>query len=89
VCRIAAPKRTGNEQYSTQAVFVWTDVICICLLPLDVSALARRRREHGDRHSAATQHVCNKLLGQLYYGLQHEQTFDEAKVLPETLNVAA
>jgi transposase len=27
----------------------------------------RRRREHGDRHSAATHHLFNKLLGQLHH----------------------
>jgi transposase len=26
----------------------------------------RRRREHGDRHGAATRHLFNKLIGQLY-----------------------
>jgi ferric-dicitrate binding protein FerR (iron transport regulator) len=27
----------------------------------------RRRRQHGDRHGAATRHLFNKLLGQLYH----------------------
>jgi hypothetical protein len=42
----------------------------------------QRRREHGDRHGAATRHLFNKLLGQLYHCLQHQQTFDEAKAFP-------
>jgi transposase len=37
----------------------------------------RKRRHRGDRHSAATRHLFNKLLGQLYYCLQHRQVFDE------------
>jgi transposase len=39
----------------------------------------RQRREHGDRHAAATRNLFNKLLGQLYYCLQHHQAFDEAR----------
>ena len=35
----------------------------------------RQRREHGDRHAAATRHLFNKLLGQLYHCLQHHQIF--------------
>jgi transposase len=39
----------------------------------------RHRREHGDRHAAATRHLFNKLLGQLYHCLQLGQSFDETK----------
>lgn len=39
----------------------------------------RRRRDHGERHSAATRHLFNKLLGQLYYCLQHRETLDKDK----------
>jgi transposase len=49
----------------------------------------RQRREHGDRHAAATRHLFNKLLGQLYYCLQHGQTFDQAKAFPAPLRDAA
>jgi transposase len=49
----------------------------------------RQRREHGDRHAAATRNLFNKLLGQLYYCLQHHQTFDEAKAFPMPLCEAA
>lgn len=45
----------------------------------------RQRREHGDRHAAATRNLFNKLLGQLYYCLQHHQAFDEAKASPMPL----
>ena len=49
----------------------------------------RRRREHGDRHAAATRHLFNKLLGQLHHCLQHRQTFDEAKAFPASPPSAA
>jgi hypothetical protein len=49
----------------------------------------RQRREHGDRHSAATRHLFNKLLGQLHHCLQHKQTFDEDKAFPSNLCAAA
>jgi hypothetical protein len=42
----------------------------------------RRRRQHGERHGAATRHLFNKLLGQLYHCLQRQQRFDEAKAFP-------
>lgn len=50
----------------------------------------RHRRQRGDRHGAATRHLFNKLLGQLYHCLQNHQTFEEAKAftLPSR-NVAA
>jgi hypothetical protein len=49
----------------------------------------RQRRDHGDRHAAATRHLFNKLLGQLYHCLQHQQTFDGAKAFPTAINKAA
>jgi hypothetical protein len=49
----------------------------------------RQRREHGDRHAAATRHLFNKLLGQLYHCLQHNQTFDDAKAFPPRCSAAA
>lgn len=47
-----------------------------------------RRREDGDRHGAATRHLFNKLLGQLYHCLQHRQTFDEAKAFGPLVGAA-
>ena len=49
----------------------------------------RQRREHGDRHAAATRHLFNKLLGQLYHCLQHHQIFEETKAFPPSLTAAA
>ena len=49
----------------------------------------RERRDNGDRHAAATRHLFNKLLGQLYHCLQHQQTYDEAKAFPAPLRDAA
>jgi transposase len=49
----------------------------------------RRRRDHGDRHAAATRHLFNKLLGQFYHCLQHRQAFDGAKAFPRAVDAAA
>jgi len=49
----------------------------------------RRRRDHGDRHAAATRHLFNKLIGQLYYCLQDQQTVDENKAFGPTVAAAA
>ena len=49
----------------------------------------RQRRDSGDRHAAATRHLFNKLLGQLYYCLQVGQTFNEAKAFQPSLTAAA
>jgi transposase len=49
----------------------------------------RRRRDVDDRHAAATRHLFNKLLGQLYHCLQNGQTFDQAKAFSVTINAAA
>lgn len=37
-----------------------------------------RRRTAGDRHAAATRHLFNRMLGQLYHCLQTGQYYDEA-----------
>ena len=49
----------------------------------------RQRREHGDRHAAATRHLFNTLLGQLYHCLQTQQTFDEVKAFTAATFTAA
>jgi hypothetical protein len=49
----------------------------------------RHRREVGDRRGAATRHLFNKLLGQLYYCLQHRQSFEKAKAFPTPMSAAA
>lgn len=49
----------------------------------------RRRRDHSDRHAAATRHLVNKLLGQLYHCLQDGLSFDEAQAFPTAVRVAA
>ena len=48
-----------------------------------------QRRDNGARHGAATRHLFNKLLGQLYHCLQQHQTFDETKAFPNTVHAAA
>jgi transposase len=49
----------------------------------------RHRREVGDRHGAATRHLFNKLLGQLFHCLQHGQVFNEDKAFRPTVLAAA
>jgi transposase len=49
----------------------------------------RRRRDHGDQHSAATRHLFNKLIGQLHHCLQHQQAYDEAKAFRPSIAAAA
>ena len=49
----------------------------------------RQRRDSGDRHAAATRHLFNKLLGQLYYCLQNKQTLDEARAFATASRTAA
>jgi transposase len=43
----------------------------------------RARRDHGDRHAAASRHLFNKLIGQLHHCLQNRQLFDETKAFQQ------
>lgn len=43
----------------------------------------RRRREHGDRHSAALRNLFNKMLGQLHHCLHTHQQFDPQKAFAQ------
>ena len=49
----------------------------------------RRRREHGDRHGAATRHLFNKLLGQLYYCLQNRELFNQDRAFRQAITASA
>ncbi|MFE9574378.1 IS110 family transposase [Streptomyces sp. NPDC006692] len=49
----------------------------------------RRRDDHGDWHAAAQRNLFNRLLGQLYYCLQHHTLFDEHTAFPTVLAAAA
>ncbi|WP_406274822.1 IS110 family transposase [Actinacidiphila glaucinigra] len=49
----------------------------------------RRRDEHGDWHAAAQRNLFNRMLGQLYYCLQHRKLFDENTAFPTALAPAA
>jgi transposase len=48
-----------------------------------------RRRERGDRHSAALRHLFNRMLGQLHHCLQTGQPYDPAKAFPHAAAAAA
>ena len=47
-----------------------------------------RRRAVGDHHNAALRNLANKLLGRLWWCLQHDQRWDEASAWPDLLNPA-
>ncbi|MFD9441027.1 IS110 family transposase [Streptomyces sp. NPDC060006] len=49
----------------------------------------RRRDEHGDWHAAAQRNLFNRMIGQLYYCLQHRKLFEEQTAFPTQLAVAA
>ncbi|WP_436845587.1 IS110 family transposase [Streptomyces shenzhenensis] len=49
----------------------------------------RRRDEHGDWHAAAQRNLFNRMIGQLYYCLQHRKLFDENTAFPTVLATAA
>lgn len=42
-----------------------------------------RRREAGDRHTAAQRNLFNRLMGMLFYCIQHHQPYDESKAFPQ------
>lgn len=44
-----------------------------------------RRRAAGDSHNAALRNLANKLLGRLWWRLQHQQTWDETHAWPSAL----
>ncbi|MEU6497316.1 IS110 family transposase [Streptomyces sp. NPDC046984] len=49
----------------------------------------RRRDDHGDWHAAAQRNLFNRMLGQLYYCLQHDTPFEEHTAFPTALAAAA
>ncbi len=42
----------------------------------------QRRREQGDWHASTQRHLFNRMIGQLYHGLQKHQMFDEETAFP-------
>lgn len=49
----------------------------------------RRQREYGDWHAAAQSNLFNRMIGKLYYCLQHRKLFDEHTAFPTELAAAA
>ena len=45
-----------------------------------------RRRRLGDHHNAALRHLANKLLGRLWWCLEHNEPWDEAAAWPTALD---
>nr|WP_315986615.1 hypothetical protein [Streptomyces sp. ms191] len=48
----------------------------------------RRRDTHADWHAAAQRNLFNRMIGQLYHGLQHGERFDELAAFPTPPSVA-
>jgi hypothetical protein len=48
-----------------------------------------RRRERGDRHTAAQRNLFNRMLGCLHHCLQTRQTYAEQTAFPTALQPAA
>jgi transposase len=48
-----------------------------------------RRREHGDRHTAAQRNLFNRMLGCLHHCLQTRQLYSEQTAFPTALQAAA
>jgi transposase len=79
-------RRIKNDRLAA-AGWIWAFAAATHCQP--ASEHYRRRREHGDRHAAATRHLFNKLIGQLYYCLQHDQTFEEGRAFPRAFAAVA
>lgn len=84
--------RKVKNQRLAAAGYVWA------FAALTASPAARahydRRREAGDRHTAAQRHLFNRFMGMLFHCLQNDHRYDEAKAFPnqppdETVAAAA
>lgn len=72
-------RRVKNDRLAA-AGWIWAFIAAAHSQP--AKAHYRRRRDQGDRHSAALRHLFNKMLGQLYYCLQTNQTYVESRAFP-------
>lgn len=73
-------RRVKNQRLAA-AGYVW---IFGALPSPQVKAEYDRRRDRGDRHTAAMRNVFNRLLGCLHHCLQTGQKFDPGKAFPAT-----
>lgn len=74
-------RRVKNNRLAA-AGFVWAFVAATH--SPGASTLYYRRRELGDRHTAALRNVFNRLIGCLFYCLQTGQTYHESTAFPAT-----
>ncbi|GGV58058.1 hypothetical protein GCM10010245_91210 [Streptomyces spectabilis] len=79
-------RRVKNDRLN-HAGYLWA-FSALLHLP-GANAHYRRRREHGDWHAAAQRNLFNRMIGQLYYCLQHHQLFDEQTAFPTELAATA
>ncbi|WP_131764122.1 IS110 family transposase [Actinomadura fibrosa] len=84
---ISITHRTIKNDRLAGAGFVWAFAASTNHEP--ARAHYQRRRNQGDRHSAALRHLFNRMLGQLFHCLQTSQTYDPDKAFTPTLMTAA
>ncbi|GAA5605762.1 transposase [Streptomyces griseus] len=70
------------------AGFLWAFAALLTASP-GANAHYRRRRDHGDWHAAAQQHLLNRFLGQLHHCLKTRQFFDEQHAFAPLLQAPA
>ncbi|TDC45363.1 IS110 family transposase, partial [Actinomadura sp. KC345] len=79
-------RRVKNQRLAA-AGYVWA----FAALTASPGARAHydRRRERGDRHTAAQRNLFNRMLGCLHHCLQHRQLYTEHTAFPTRLAAAA
>jgi transposase len=81
---IITHRRIKNDRLAA-AGFVWAFA---ALNSPGARAHYDRRRTAGDRHAAATRHLFNRMLGQLYHCLQAGQRYNETAAFGEPIAAA-
>lgn len=83
---ISITHRTIKNDRLAGAGFVWASAASTNHEP--AQAHYQRRRNQGDRHSAALRHLFNRMLGQLFHCLQTSQTYDPGKAFTPPRNMS-
>lgn len=81
-------RRWVKNDRLNQAGYLWA-FASITASPGAKAHYRRRRDDHGDWHAAAQRNLFNRMIGQLYYCLQHNALFDENAAFPTTLAAVA
>ncbi|MBQ1117323.1 IS110 family transposase [Streptomyces sp. C3-3] len=73
-------RRVKNDRLN-HAGYLWA-FAALTALPGTKIHYRRRRDERGDWHASALRNLFNRMVGQLYYCLQHHEPYDEALAFP-------